>query len=202
MSMIVFDMGQRIETPARPRRRTVAPADSSSAPGAVQDLRKDQGHPPAAVELYQDIEQQQPPTTMATAADIMQSGVITLPHDALCAEAWQVFEQHSVSHLPLLNRDNQHIMALLSRKDLLQAGFVSEPDSFAAEPAITHASRPVWCVEPDAELSELLDLLVWHSIGCLPVVHQQHDQQQLAGIITRSDLLRLLAQNTELSIKV
>jgi CBS domain-containing protein len=47
---------------------------------------------------------------------------------------------------------------------------------------------PVVTVAPDTSVAEAADMLMNKGIGCLPVV----EDQQLIGIVTKTDLLRCL----------
>jgi len=47
---------------------------------------------------------------------------------------------------------------------------------------------PVVTVSPDTSIAAAADMMITIGIGCLPVV----DNQQLIGIITKTDLLRCL----------
>ncbi len=225
MSLIVFDMGQRIAPPEHSPRRRISRAQAASHTGALGEhaefsLPDDQAHDlqthtsqteqpqerlprsasqqsrghNAGIEQYQYVEDALPKPMTLTAADLMTSGVVSLAVDATLLQAWQLFSQHRFRYLPLLS--DQRIQALLSMRDLLDSAVSLTAAELEQTPVLPLASRPVYCVEPDTPLSGVIELMVEHGWGCLPVVHDE----QLAGIICRSDLLRAVAGQIELDL--
>ncbi|MDQ2066343.1 HPP family protein [Xinfangfangia sp. CPCC 101601] len=114
-----------------------------------------------------------------TAADIMSRDVVALPPEATAHELAQAFRHHGFNTLPL--RDAKGGFAgLIHDRDLIEAD-PDQPATALAQPAVTQP--------PEAQLAEILPLLLDTRQQSLPIV----DQGQLVGIVTRSDLVALLA---------
>jgi acetoin utilization protein AcuB len=56
-------------------------------------------------------------------------------------------------------------------------------------------SSDVICVEPETELADVVELLLEHKIGALPVVRP--DTRELIGIVSYIDVLRGLRDRLE-----
>jgi len=184
MSLIVFDMGRRVETPVRPERWKVKATGATSATDAVHPGHID---PSRANDLYLTDKHQKEPESVAYAEDIMSVRVQTLNEDASIREAWELIKNEGFHHLPII--DQQHrVQAIISDRDLLYA--LTENRDIWHHKAISVARRPVYCILKSTDIRQTCNILYDYNIGALPVINDQH---QLAGIITRSDILRLLS---------
>lgn len=184
MSLIVFDMGHRVETPVRPERWKVKATAASEAAAAIHS-----GHNESIPKSspYQTQQKQHEPESVAFAEDIMSSTVRTLPQDATIRDAWHIVKQEGFQHLPVINNDHQ-VQAILSDRDLLYA--LAEHNDIWHHPVMSIAQRPVYCILKSTDIRQTCNILYEYNIGALPVVNEQHE---LAGIVTRSDILKLLS---------
>jgi acetoin utilization protein AcuB len=62
-------------------------------------------------------------------------------------------------------------------------------------PIVRFMSSDVIAVEPEAELSDVIELLLEHKVGALPVV--EPDTREVVGIISYIDVLRAIQDDLE-----
>jgi CBS domain-containing protein len=97
-------------------------------------------------------------------------------------------------HLPVLEQGE--IVGVVTQRDLFKAAMSSAMGyGEKAQQAYLQSVRvkeimvyPVVTVSPDTSVAAAADMMINRGIGCLPVV----DNQQLIGIVTKTDLLRCL----------
>lgn len=192
MSLVVFDMGRRIETSIRPKPERV---EESSALASTRAIKGSESSTQArqAVLAYQQQEQaHKQPDLVALISDILHREVQCLNPDQSLSSAWELFKQTGYHHFPVINNQRQ-VLAILSDGDLLRA-LVEQPPARLAEfwhtPVIQLAKRPVLCVHEHTDIRQSSNLLYEYNIGSLPVLNNRNE---LCGIVTRSDILRLLS---------
>lgn len=194
MSLVVYDMGKRIETPVRPPSRRITASQATAAIHPVNEQASHSGSPSASasgIEAYRQ-QQEKHPATVAFIRDILHRNVATLtPNDTL-AEAREKLQQTGFHNLPIVNLEQQ-VLAIFSEGDLLRA-LIKQPQPtpahFWQSNIMNFASRPVFCVQEQTDIHQASKLLYEYNIGALPVLNHHN---QLCGIITRSDILRLLS---------
>lgn len=134
--------------------------------------------------------------------DIMTSEVVTIDVDASLAEAQALMDAEDVRRLPVVDEDGD-LVGILSWGDLREATSVAgaqTPNPYAPDAedewltvweAMTH--DPL-VVTRDANLVDAVELMVENKIAGLPVVESLTGpgRRKLAGIITESDIFRLL----------
>lgn len=116
------------------------------------------------------------------AADIMTSPVISIPADSLIKDAEDTMTRYGVNALPL-SRDGEYT-GLITRETVEKAIF----HGFRKNPAADFSSTDLITVEPDSPLREIETLMIEHNQRFMPVLRGR----QIAGAITRTDLLRVL----------
>lgn len=184
MSLVVFDMGRRIETPPRPDRLRT---EKTSASDTVHDEHAGvHSYESQSGSAYQHA-QQRPPQPVAYVQDIMSPQVETLaPGDSL-GLALRRFQHSSFHHFPVVDNDLK-VHGILSDRDALNA--MLKHTDIQHHPVSRYASHPVVCIQASADIRQAAQTLYQYNIGALPVVN---DQQQLCGILTPSDILRTLS---------
>ena len=143
------------------------------------------------------------------AKDIMTRNVTTVSPSASVREAAKLMAENRLSGLPVVTGDSR-LVGMLTASDLLHrvetgtekrsswfTKFFSDPDEMALQYAKAHGlkayevmSRHVITVRDDASLSEVADVLDRNRLKRVPVVRDG----ALVGIISRSDLVRLLSE--------
>lgn len=127
------------------------------------------------------------------AQDVMTPNPVTVPLQATVAEVWDLMRERAVRHLPVL--DDGTLVGMLSDRDLAQFDLARVFTAEGAEalrhelgtPAVKAMSSDVITVGPEAELSEVVDLLVENRIGAVAVVRPE--TQELVGIVSYVDVL-------------
>jgi CBS domain-containing protein len=145
------------------------------------------------------------------AKDIMTRDVATVPPSASVREAAKLMTEKRLSGLPVVTSDGRPV-GMLTASDLLHrvetgterrqswlSGFFSNPDEMARQYAKAHGlkahevmSRHVITVRDDASLNEVAEVLDRNGLKRVPVVRDG----VLVGIISRSDLVRVLSQTS------
>jgi CBS domain-containing protein len=141
------------------------------------------------------------------ASDIMTRDVVTVKPETSVREIAELMTQHRISGLPVVNAGGR-VVGILSESDLLHRAETGtekrrkwwmrafiDTDQLAREYAASHArnagdimSKDVVSVDADMELGDVAELLDRKKLKRLPVTQNG----QLAGMITRGDLVRAL----------
>lgn len=134
---------------------------------------------------------------------IMQRSVITIHPAALAADAAQLMTEFNIRRLPVVNEDDC-LVGIVTDTDVLQAETADqvlnnyEPGAETAWLSVGDImTRAVFTITPDATVGELAQRLMDHKVGGLPVVESATNhcnQQRLVGIVTETDIFRLIAQ--------
>jgi len=123
-----------------------------------------------------------------TARDLMSSPVRTILPSTTIEEAHRTLLRYGHSGLSVVDAGG-NLVGIISRRDL----DIALHHGFAHAPVKGYMSKNLKTILPDAELSEIESLMVTYDIGRLPVL----ENGKLLGIVTRTDVLRELHQQTE-----
>lgn len=127
-----------------------------------------------------------------TCADIMTTGLITVRPDTPLPEAARLFRRHAIKSLPVVEAD-MSLRGIVLQADLLYAVVAQErPLAFkrrSPRRSVSEVMRPAARAVPhDMPVGALLYRLAAQGSEVIPVVRQE----RLVGILTRSDIIRLL----------
>jgi acetoin utilization protein AcuB len=128
--------------------------------------------------------------------DVMSSPVTTIPQDASLLMAALAMRRDSIRHLPVV--EGVRLVGVITERDILRAspsllGKVSQDEyntMFETIQVYRAMNKEPLTVTSETPLREAVGLMIEHKLGCLPVV----DGDCLNGILTRSDLLKVLAR--------
>ncbi|MBW3084004.1 Inosine-5'-monophosphate dehydrogenase [Austwickia sp. TVS 96-490-7B] len=134
--------------------------------------------------------------------EIMTAPALSVRADSDLEEGLKVLAEHRVTAIPVVD-DEHRVIGILSEVDILRRAV--EPDSRAhALPVAQSEPLPKTVGEimtPDpknttegTDVASLIDLFTHTSIKSLPVVR---DDNQLVGIVSRSDVIRALWRDDE-----
>ena len=134
---------------------------------------------------------------MTTAQELMTENPTAVRESARVREAVALFQDLDVRHLPVINAERE-LVGMLSDRDLRSLAVPQVVDGEwigAIQTALdarvsTLMSSDAIAVTVDAAARELIDLMLEHKIGALPVVDAEG---VLVGIVSYVDLLRALA---------
>jgi acetoin utilization protein AcuB len=126
--------------------------------------------------------------------DVMQTRVLTIAPDTTLPEAVRLAGERGVRHLPVLH--DGKLVGLVSDRDLKRAMAssatsleVHELNYLVQRLAVREfMTRTIITVRPNCPVKEAARLMLLHKIGALPVT----DGEALVGIVTETDLLKLL----------
>lgn len=130
------------------------------------------------------------------ARDLMTSDPLTVTPRASIAEVWDLMREVDVRHLPVVEADA--LVGMVSDRDLarvdiarlLKAEGAGAVRDELATPIVRVMSSDVIAVAPDAEIGEVIGLLIDYKIGAVPVVEEE--TREVLGIISYVDVLRAL----------
>ncbi|BAY38304.1 polyA polymerase [Nostoc sp. NIES-2111] len=122
-----------------------------------------------------------------TARDLMSSPVRTIRPETTIAEAQRILLRYGHSGLSVVDSQGQ-LMGVISRRDL----DIALHHGFNHAPVKGYMTTNVKTIAPDTTLPQIESLMVTYDIGRLPVL----ENGQLVGIVTRTDVLRELHQNS------
>jgi CBS domain-containing membrane protein len=130
-------------------------------------------------------------------ADIMTTDLITVRPDTPLAQIVKRFRQHTIKSLPVVGKDLT-LQGIVLQADLLAAISTGGPTAtWRKRPAPQVASDVMRAAERavphDLPVGVLLNRLAAHGSKVVPVLRDD----RLAGVLTRSDIIRLLLRGAE-----
>ena len=135
------------------------------------------------------------------ARDLMTADPLTVTAEATIAEVWDLMREADVRHIPVVQAEALVGMVSdrdLARVDILRLLKVEGAAALREElatPIVRVMSSDVIAVGPDAEIGEVIDLLIDHKIGAVPVLREE--TREVLGIISYVDVLRALQDRLE-----
>jgi CBS domain-containing membrane protein len=117
--------------------------------------------------------------------DLMSTNLVTLNVHADLELAEGLMSLLRIRHLPVVEGDR--LVGLVTHRDLLRAALRS-PLRGSRVPVREVMRVDVTTTGPDADLRDVVEVMLGHKYGCLPVVDAQG---RLEGILTEADFLRL-----------
>jgi CBS domain-containing protein len=138
---------------------------------------------------------------LVTARELMTENPATLTAQATIAEAWDLMRELEIRHVPVIQ--DGALVGMLSDRDLARVDIASllmaEGAGAAGQdfgtPIAGLMSTDVIFVQPETELSDVIDLLVESRVGALPVVAP--DTRAVVGIVSYIDVLRAIQDQLE-----
>jgi len=121
-----------------------------------------------------------------TVEDVMTTALTTVHPDQLIEAAELEMKLANVRHIPVVGAHNQ-LVGILSNRDLLRS--LGGPRGRAIGDIMTRRVHTVRASDP---ASRAVDLLLEYKIGCVPVLG---DEDQLVGIVTETDFLRIARES-------
>ncbi|MEH1875431.1 CBS domain-containing protein [Nostoc sp.] len=123
-----------------------------------------------------------------TARDLMSSPVRTILPETTIAEAQRILLRYGHSGLSVVDTHGQ-LVGIISRRDI----DIALHHGFSHAPVKGYMTRNLRTITADTTLPQIESLMVTYDIGRLPVL----ENQQLVGIVTRTDVLRELHQERD-----
>ena len=120
--------------------------------------------------------------------EVMTEGVQTVPPTMPAAEAWELMRRRRIHHLVVTR--NSDVVGILSDRD---TGSGVGTEVRALHTVADLMTSQVVTVRSNDTIRSLANTMRGRTIGCAPVV----EGRRLVGIVTVSDLLRLLGRGIE-----
>lgn len=126
--------------------------------------------------------------------DVMSPDPYAAPVDTSIRQVLRMLDEADVRHLPIV--EDGALVGIVSDRDL-RAFVPTSPEDFERadelqrkldDPISTVMSADVICVRPEDDLPEVVDLMLDHRIGAVPVV--ESESLKLVGIVSYVDILR------------
>jgi acetoin utilization protein AcuB len=130
------------------------------------------------------------------ARELMTPDPLTVTPQASIAEVWDLMREADVRHIPVVQADA--LVGMVSDRDLgrvdiarlLNVEGAGALRDELATPIVRVMTSQVIAVGPEADIGEVIELLIEHKIGAVPVV--QEETREVLGIISYVDVLRAL----------
>ncbi|HUH39040.1 MAG TPA: CBS domain-containing protein [Spongiibacteraceae bacterium] len=192
MVFYIHDQGSRIHTPvdALLRRGGVAPTEPSARVRPVQ--AHDDVAAAEALDAYADQQAPAQRRLALSAADVMSAPARFAAPGWSLQRAWAECTASRIHHLPVLDNTGE-LVGIVSDRDLLRAS-AHTAASTARTVADIMTRRVVSCA-PATGLRLLAEVMVGQRIGAVPVLD---NDGALAGIVSRSDILKSLMRDAPL----
>lgn len=120
--------------------------------------------------------------------EIMTKGVVTVHPSSSIAEVVRLFSERRYRHVPIVSADGK-IIGLISDRDVLKYQAKSSNRDRDKEPVSTIMVSEVLVATPDTLIRDVARTMFEEKIGSLPIIAEGNS---IAGIVTRSDILRTL----------
>lgn len=194
----ILDAGARVQTPVESllANRDVQPVSAPARVRPVDESESTAEENRALIEdAYGESNNPAPRHRVKFAREIMTTPVITGSTDQTLQQIWKLFSERRIHHLPLLDGDGE-VRGIVSDRDITRFA-ANVGHLLPTHPIRDLMTRRVVVAAPDTEVRELAEVLVRGRIGALPIVAENG---ALAGIVSRSDILRTLVHRAPLEL--
>ena len=128
------------------------------------------------------------------ARDVMTPSPITVTPEATLAEVWDLMREADIRHVPVVEAGV--LVGMVSDRDLASLDVARVLTADGAEalrralatPVVTVMSSDVIFVEMEDDLDDVIELMLEHKVGAIPVVRP--DTRDVMGIVSYIDVLR------------
>ena len=126
--------------------------------------------------------------------DVMASPVVTVAPDAALKEVASLLVERRINAVPVVDAGDR-LIGIVSEADLLslETGQVAAAGGAPPHSAGEVMRQSVYTLTGDTDATAAARLMLRHRLKSVPVV----DADQVVGMVTRRDLLRLLARSDE-----
>lgn len=125
--------------------------------------------------------------------EIMTEEVDTLFEKDSLEDAKRKFRGKRYRHIPILNYRNQ-LAGIFSDRDMLR--LIADETPLASY-IQNHMVSKILTADPDTLIRDAAMVLVSEKVGCLPVINRE---QELIGMLTRSDILKSIIRKPPLQL--
>lgn len=134
----------------------------------------------------------------------MTSPVVTIKHNTRIADAHQLMKEKQVRRLAVIN-ENGNLVGIITIGDVREASpsdattlSIWELNYLWAQLTVDKVmTRKVMSVAPETPILDAAETMLEHKVSGLPVVD---DIGKLVGIVTESDIFRMLIKNRSVEV--
>ena len=125
------------------------------------------------------------------AKNLMSSPAITVPTDVSCRNANDLLTRYNINALLVTERQNgeEQLSGYITRQVIEKALY----HKLEYVPVKDYMTTELVTVGPEADLAEVQEKIIENKQRILPVI----DRKEIAGVITRTDLLNILVRQSE-----
>ena len=210
MPFVIYEQGRRIQTPLASvfPPRTVEQLTPTEKPPRISEddqIKESRlAHNERSLGVYQQIDDGSAKREKVRYAnEIMTSPLLTVNEQESVEQAWKIIRSHGFHHLPVLGEE-QKLVGILSDRDILTALAVSSTAETATVTAAIMANtvsslmqKRVLSATANTEVRLIAGLMAENQIGAIPVVD---NEDHVEGIVTRTDILRILVNQAPLEL--
>ncbi len=188
ITIVIIKMSDNTYLAARSRDDDInllellSPFDTRGYPGAVSAHIKNRDAEQLKLEIIEHLENNMPPALTAETA--ASKPVFNINSNVSITEADDLLNEHNIKGCPVV--DNGELVGIISRRDLRKA----LRSDLGHAPVKGFMTRRLITASPDHSLADLRRTMVENNIGRIPIVDENNN---LKGIVTRSDILRYLS---------
>jgi len=132
--------------------------------------------------------------------DIMTSPVLTIQKNESLSSAWVVMQQHMIHHLVIVDKQNKYC-GMLSEKTILpytMAHTGTHPDDM---PLSLFCQETLLATHPDTLISDLARALLEYGLDSIAVTNHDEGKESLVGVVTYSDILKIILKSKGIGIE-
>lgn len=122
-----------------------------------------------------------------TISKVYSKNVVNIQEGASLVEANDLMNNYNIRHLPVVDK-NQFLVGVLSKTDFY--GLRYADTRFKGLKVKEVMSNPVKLVTSNTKVCDVAEVMLAHKISCVLIAKDD----ELVGILTTDDLLRLLAE--------
>ena len=158
-------------------------------PSAAAAAIKGKTLPQVEQALYKELERNI--RSQRQANQLMSSPAIRVNADVSCDAANKMLTRYNINALLVVSAGTQDLLGYITRQVIEKAIH----HDLGEAPVRDYMTTDIATVSPDADLAEIQDKIIEHKQRVLPVLADNI----IAGVITRTDLLNVLVQQTHLA---
>lgn len=155
-----------------------------------------------ALRLYEENSSPNERLSLGKVKDIMSHPVITVFDDQSLSAAWRIMQSHNIHHLAILDSNYQY-RGLLSDEQVTPCllRHIEQPDKMPAPDKLllTHfCYHDMLSTHPETELYDLGVAMMEYGLDAIAV----SDQHKIIGLVTKTDVLKVLLKHQTLKVSV